>query len=110
MKPEIEMPVCEVCNKNQAVGVCCVPGVPISCAYCKECLEANAHPWWVLLANTVCIGGLINAAPWWKKMVEDTCRHLGRTKEEFNQEVQKEIDNMDKVEKEALYGKEIAKA
>lgn len=110
MPSEIEMPICEICNKNQATGVCCVPGVPISCAYCKECLDANAHPWWVLLANTVCLGGLEHAAYWWKKMVEDTCLHLGRTKEEFNQEVQKEIDGMDKVEKEILHGKEIPEA
>ena len=95
MKQEIEMPICEVCNKNRAIGVCCVPGVPVSCAYCRECLDANAHPWWVLVANTVCIGGLKNAADWWKKMVRDTCRHLGRTIEEFNQEVQKEINHMD---------------
>jgi len=104
------MPICEVCNKNQAIGVYCVPAVPISCAYCKECLDANAHPWWVLIANTVCIGGLENAADWWKKMVEDTCKHLGRTIEGFNQEVQKEIDHMNEVERGLLYGKESPKA
>ena len=104
------MPICEVCNKNQAIGVYCVPAVPISCAYCKECLDANAHPWWVLIANTVCIGGLENAAYWWKKMVEDTCCHLGRSIEGFKQEVQKEINQINEVEKEAWYGKEIPKA
>ena len=87
----IDMPTCEVCNKNQAIGVCCVPAVPISCAYCRECLQANAHPWWVLIANTVCIGGLEFANDEWKKMVKDTCKHLGKTMEEFNREVAEEI-------------------
>ena len=104
------MPICEVCNKNQAIGVYCVPAVPISCAYCKECLDANAHPLWILVGNTVCIGGLENAPYWWKKMVEDTCRHLGRTIEEFNQEVREEINHIDKIERELLYGKEIPEA
>ena len=29
--------ICEACGKNEAIGVYCVPGVPISCAYCRDC-------------------------------------------------------------------------
>ena len=87
---------CEVCGKNDSIGVCCVPGIPISCAYCEECLKVNAHPWWILVANTSCIGGLKNAADWWKKMVEDTCKHLGKTIDEFNSEVEEAIRKFEK--------------
>ncbi len=87
---------CEVCHKNIAIGVYCVPSVPYSCAYCNECLSANAHPWEILVANTACIGGLEYAAEFWRQMVNDTISHLGRTMEEFTKDVNrniKEIDN-----------------
>jgi len=29
--------VCDVCLKNEAIGVFAIPGVPMSVAYCKEC-------------------------------------------------------------------------
>jgi len=76
--------ICDVCGKNEAVGVAAVPMVPISMAYCRACLDANAHPWEILVANTACIGGLDSANESWKEMVMDTCKHLGRTLEEFN--------------------------
>ncbi len=34
------------------------------------------------------IGGLTEAAEWWRKLVEDTCRHLGRTLDQFNADVE----------------------
>lgn len=83
--------ICETCNKNTAIGVAAAPCVPISVAYCHACLCANAHPWWVLVANTVCINGLENANDGWKQMVTDTCKHLGRTLEEFNREVRETL-------------------
>lgn len=79
--------VCDVCEAEPTVGVASVPGVPISVAYCRKCLEANAHPWWVLVANTACMGGLQNADRWWVEMVEDTCRHLGQTRDLFEADV-----------------------
>ena len=86
---------CDVCNTNTAIGVCCVPGVPISCAYCAECLQADSHPMPVLIANTTCIGGLKYAAEWWKEMVEHSLRHQGKTIEWFNQEVEESIKSME---------------
>jgi hypothetical protein len=85
------MPTCEVCGVRQAIGVCCVPGVPYSAAYCRECLEANAHPWSILVDNTMALGGLSEAADWWKKMVEDTCRLLGKTLDQFNADVDRAL-------------------
>ena len=92
------MSTCEVCDKRDAVGVACVPMAPISCAYCTECLAANAHPWYALVANTACIGGLENANGNWKKMVQDTCTYLNKTLEDFNKAVQESIDIADAAE------------
>lgn len=80
---------CETCGSNSVLGVACVPGVPYSAAYCKECLNANAHPWKILVANTCCLGGWHNAADWWKEMVEATCCRLGKTLEEFHADCRK---------------------
>lgn len=78
---------CDVCGAEPSVGVVSVPGVPCSMSYGRRCIDAGAHPWGILVANTACIGGLQHAAPWWKTMVEDTCRHLGKTIDEFNRDV-----------------------
>ena len=94
--------MCEVCKEEEAVGVFCVPGVPMSVAYGKKCLQANAHPWWVLVANTACINGLKNAAEWWKAMVEDTCKHLGKTIEEFNHDVEENLKVLDDYQKKNM--------
>lgn len=97
MGTELPKLACEACNKNEAVGVACVPGVPMSVAYCQECLQANNHPMPVLIANTACIGGLNHAAEFWKKMVSASLKHQGKTLEWFNEEV-KESMNMEGVE------------
>lgn len=94
--PEQSKLVCDVCNKEKAIGVACIPMVPMSVAYCRKCLEANAHPWWALVANTICINGLENANDEWKQMVYDTCKYLNRTLEEFNKEVKQGIEDMRK--------------
>lgn len=85
--------ICQVCEKNEAKGVYCVPSIPMSMAYCQECILANAHPWFILVANTACIGGLHKAAPFWRQMVVDTCKHLGRSFEEFNSHVESDMES-----------------
>jgi hypothetical protein len=84
--------ICEACNKNESIGVCCVPGVPVSCAYCKDCLKNNNHPMPILIANTVCCGGLEHCADWWKEMVIQSLQHQNKTIEWFNSEVEKELE------------------
>jgi len=90
----LEMPICEVCKKNKAIGVFCVPSVPIGCAYCEECYEANAYPWWILVSNTVCCGGLDKCADFWKWMVTNTCEHLEKSLDEFITDVRKSEDEL----------------
>ncbi|PWK81694.1 hypothetical protein C8D88_116105 [Lentzea atacamensis] len=82
---------CDVCGNEPMLGVASIPGMPISVAYGRECLKANAHPWWALVGNTALLGGLDQAADWWQDMVRDTCRRLGKTLVEFNREVAEEI-------------------
>ncbi len=87
--------ICNVCKTNRAIGVAAVPGVPISVAYCRECLKANSHPMYVLIANTVCAGGLENTIEEWKQMVLDSLRYQGKTLEWFNEQVEEGIKSMD---------------
>jgi hypothetical protein len=82
---------CDVCGKEAECGVCCVPGVPMSVAYCRECLIANAHPWNVLVANTAVCGGLDQMNEEWREMVFDTCNHLGKPVNQFNVDVAADI-------------------
>jgi hypothetical protein len=83
--------ICDVCQLRTAKGVASMPGVPVSCAYCQVCLDANAHPYWAVVANTVAIDGLGNAAPWWRQLVDDTLGHLGINRETFETDVLREL-------------------
>lgn len=88
--------LCEVCGKEAAVGVASVPMVPMSVAYGLACLRANAHPWDILAINTAVLGGLAHTNEAWRAMVEDTCKHLGRSQEEFEtavSELSKQVDS-----------------
>lgn len=88
------MTPCETCGSDNPVGVACVPGVPYSAAYCQACLDAGAHPWNILVANTVCVGSLELMAPWWRELVNNTCTRLGRTLEEFEADVRRCAEQM----------------
>ena len=80
--------LCDVCRDEPMVGVAAIPGVPMSVAYGANCLQAGAHPYGVLVANTACLGGLEQADEGWQGMVEDTCAHLGTTLEQFRADVE----------------------
>lgn len=92
--PKGEIIKCEVCGNEPAVVSCCVPGVPISMVYCVLCLDANAHPWSILVANTVCLGSYEQSVDWWKQMIDDTCARLGKTLDEFKADVEKGVADM----------------
>jgi hypothetical protein len=82
--------ICEVCKNNEGIGVASVPGVPYSAAYCRECLQADAHPLGIVVCNTAMCGGLNECAPWWIEIVEHTLSHLKISKEDFNKMVAKD--------------------
>lgn len=85
---------CDVCGEREEVGVAFVPGVSMSIAYCIECLRANAHPYGIMVINTALIDGYDNASGWWQQMVDDTLAHLGKTREQFDRDVEIEMKAM----------------
>ncbi len=86
---------CEVCGQERPLVVAAMPGVPVSVAYCRACLDANAHPWHLVVANTALIGGLDEAADWWKELVDATIKHLRRPRSKFDDDVAAEMAEMD---------------
>lgn len=82
-----EAPKCEVCEERAAVMVCSVPGIPYSAGYCRECLEADAHPYHLVVSNTACVGGRDKAAPWWLDVVDHSLAWLKKSPEEFDGDV-----------------------
>lgn len=82
-----DMGSCLVCEMEPAVAVVAIPGLPISVPYGRGCLEANAHPYQLLVANTATIGGIEHAALWWRDMVNDTVTHLRIEPDQFNLDV-----------------------
>lgn len=78
---------CDTCGNKGIVGVAAMPGIPGSFAYCRACLDANAHPYGMVVANTGMINGLEHAADWWKEMVTGTIARLAITSDQFNQDV-----------------------
>jgi pentatricopeptide repeat protein len=89
---------CEVCNKNEPVGVACVPGVPYSAAYCEECIRAKAHPIGILMAQCACAGRYDHCAEYFQQMVTDTCEHINYEMSAFLTGVQSMIHDMDSYE------------
>lgn len=86
---------CDVCGNEPAVGVAAVPGMPVSMAYGRQCLAANAHPYPLLVVNTAMCGGYDQMAGWWQAMVDATLAHLGKTREEFDNDVATEQEEQE---------------
>ena len=86
--------LCEVCGKEPAVAVAAVPGIPYSAGYCGTCLEAGqTTPYWLLVANTACVmtpGDRLEdvSAPWWIETVANTLSYLGKSREQFDRDVE----------------------
>lgn len=55
---------CEVCKQEPMVGVACVPGIPYSAAYGRECLNRRADPYEIIRINVACCGGVEHVADW----------------------------------------------
>lgn len=87
--------VCAVCRRRPSTAVCCVPGMPVSEAYCDECLHGDAIPWDLAVMNTACIGGLEHCAPWWRDIVTATCQFNKKTLEQFVEQVRQVSADMD---------------
>lgn len=82
---------CQCCNDEPAVGAAAVPGMPITIVWGQRCLEAEIIPYSLLVANTAMIGGLADAAPWWRALVKRTLKYFGKTDEEFEADVARDM-------------------
>jgi hypothetical protein len=94
---DVETLMCGVCETNPAVGVCAIPGVPASDAFCSPCLRAGAIPMWAAVANTANLGGLDQAADWWVATVEATLKVVGVSRDEFETQVAAAMESGDEV-------------
>jgi len=96
--PEIDTEnACQCCGMNPSVGVAAVPGVPMSIAWCEECLRAGIVPLWVCFAQATM--GIDDRPPefaieipqvdramfgeWWLEWHDRTLTRFGVTEEEF---------------------------
>ena len=81
---------CDVCGKDGQVVVCCSALGPFSFAYCEECLNAKAEPYWFVV-NTVAICGEwpndVNEA--YQKIIRDILKYLNKSEEEFKEDVRR---------------------
>lgn len=92
------------------MGVAAVPCVPYSASYGSNCLAANAHPYWVLVANTAMCGGYDQTAEFWRQMVDDTLEWLGKTREEFDAAVAEVIAEGERAVTDPAYARECEEA
>lgn len=90
----VPTPKCEACEENEAIAVCSVPAVAMSCAYCARCLREGIQPYHILVANTACLGGWDQAAEWWKTMVRTTLKFKNKTEAEFLADVAKSLEDL----------------
>jgi hypothetical protein len=54
---------CEACHQEPAIGVACVPGIPYSAAYGRNCLNANIQPYGIVRCTVACAGGVDSIYP-----------------------------------------------
>jgi hypothetical protein len=98
--------LCECCDKNPSVAVASVAGMPMSIAWCRDCLEAGVSPYWALVANAISIDGMDHAADWFIAEVEHSLKYFKKTWAQFNEEVARGIKEMDEdLERMALMDK-----
>lgn len=75
---------CDVCHQHsENIVVAAMPAMPVSVAYCHECIVAGAHPYELVVAQVALCGGLENVAVDYVPIVHDTLNHLGRSVEQF---------------------------
>jgi hypothetical protein len=62
---------------------------PISCAMCKECLDAGVEPWDMVVGTVWVCGGYDSINDHYKEIVAATMAKFGKTMDDLNAEVEK---------------------
>ena len=86
---------CSVCKVRQAIGVCSIPGMAYSDAFCQTCLQAGAIPYWAAVCNTALCGGWAQVNEYWDAVVWDTLRHLNISPVDFSLDVWEDMEAQD---------------
>lgn len=60
--------ICDVCDREREIGVASLPFMPMSVAFCRECLEKDAYPLWALHIGAELNDGYENTADWFKEL------------------------------------------
>ena len=79
--------ICDVCEKNEALGVAASPLGPISFAYCSECLKQKVEPWPIVVATVWGCGGYDKLAVWAKEYIDNSIAFHGKTRADLDREV-----------------------
>ena len=87
---------CCVCHERQAIGVCCIPGMAYSDAFCQACLAAGAIPYWAAVCNTALCGGWGQTADYWDEVIWATLIYLNISPVDFSLDVRKDMEEQDK--------------
>ncbi len=87
---------CAVCGKQTEVYVASSSIGAVTYAYCEDCLRAGAEPWSDLVFNCAICGPYPESVnTQFRETVRNTCRHLGKTEEEFQADVNEAILDWD---------------
>lgn len=88
---------CECCQERPAIAVCST-SVPYSAAYayCAECAAAGLDPYWILVTNTACCGGLEGTADLWQQHVKRCLDIYGKSVEMFEADVKQAVEDIEK--------------
>jgi len=86
---------CECCGKGKSVVVACVPGVPMSIAWCERCFSADVVPYGVAVAQVATLGGLDNIRADFRDYLIRSVKYHEKTDEEFAADVKKAQDDLD---------------
>lgn len=99
---------CEVCGKETDVVVVASMMGPISCAYCRDCLDAGAEPYEVMVSYIACAGHFpdgVNST--YQEIIRSSLAYLNKTEEQFIEDVDRQIREID--EQYARYVEEAQK-
>lgn len=78
---------CQVCHKIKLVRVFASPLGAISFRYCNDCIEAEAEPYFALVASCVGLSGPRGVADWIKPIITKTLRFHKKTRKRFWKDV-----------------------
>lgn len=86
---------CDICGNPNVVGVYSCGFGPMSAAYCQHCLDNRLAPYNIMVAYISCAGLYpedINAG--FIEQIQRILPQLGKTEEEFKQDVKKSYEEM----------------